>query len=148
MNILVDSSIWSLVLRREGVDPQAPGVKALYACMGRGDQIHLIGSILQEVLSGIKSADQFYKVRDGLAILPLIDLTRDTYIDAARLFNACQRMGIQAGQTDCLIAAAAVENGYPLLTMDDDFLHIARCCELRLLPVHENPKDGSRDIPN
>jgi hypothetical protein len=135
VNILVDTSIWSLVLRRPVVDPQARGVRTLYGCLGRGDHPHVVGAIIQELLSGIRSEEQFGAVSDGLAALPLVVPNRETYSDAARLYNACQRKGVQAGQTDCLIAVACIENDLPLLTVDDDFSRIARCCALRLLPV-------------
>ena len=56
------------------------------------------------------------------------------HVEAARIANSCSRKGIQTTGVDCLIAAACVEYGYPLLTADQDFARIARHCELRLLP--------------
>lgn len=53
MNVLVDTSVWSLVLRRTGdVDhPEAAELRALIADLA----VRIIGPIRQEILSGIKS---------------------------------------------------------------------------------------------
>lgn len=64
---------------------------------------------------------------------PLMPLERGTYSAAAALRQRCRSKGIQAGAIDCLIAAACIEHGYPLLTADRDFLYIAKHSELVVL---------------
>jgi predicted nucleic acid-binding protein len=99
-----------------------------------GDGIMTLGVILQELLTGVRSQRVFDYVLSVLSQVPLVPLSRDTYVLAARIANQCRRRGVQANLVDFLIAAACVENGYPLLTADRDFSRIARHCELILLP--------------
>ncbi len=134
MNIVIDTCVWSLVLRRPRPDSADPWVRAFRAHMDRGDGIHLLGPILQELLEGLRIPRDLDRLASALQPFPLVPLGRDIYVAAARLRNTCQRAGIQAGHTDALIAAACIEHGLPLLTSDTDFAHIAEHCELILLP--------------
>ena len=134
MNLVVDTSVWSYYLRRPRVDESNPYVRAMRRHAEAGDASLLVGVILQELLSGVRSARDFDELLRALSAVPLVPMTRETYVSAARLTNACQRRGVQVGVVDALLAAACIEWGYPLLTADKDFLHIARHCELVLLP--------------
>jgi predicted nucleic acid-binding protein len=101
------------------------------------DCIHLIGPILQELLDGVKDLKQFDLLRDYLDPFPIIELTRDDFIEAARLRNRCRNHGVQASPTDFLICAACSRRNYPLLTADNDFKNISAYCEIDLIPVHD-----------
>ena len=131
---MVDTSVWSLALRRRRVDPQDPWVRVFSAQVEAGHAIFLIGPILQELLDGVRAARDFARLLKILSPFPLLPLERETYVSAARLRNACRRKGVQASAVDFLITAACIEHGYPLLTADSDFLHIARRSELLVLP--------------
>ena len=98
-----------------------------------GDQIFLLGVILQEVLSGIADKALFDRLADHMAAFPLVELGRGSYIAAAELRNRCRRSGVQAGAIDFLIASTCVEKGLPLFTLDRDFEAIAPLCGLELL---------------
>lgn len=134
MNIVVDTSVWSLVLRRGVVDEQDVHVRAFRACIDDGHELVLLGPILQELLDGLRSERQFSRLLSVLRPVRLAPIHRDTYVLAARMRNRCRKKGVQAGPTDFLIAAACVESGYPLLTADRDFERIAACTELILVP--------------
>ena len=134
MNIVIDTSVWSLLLRRRQVDETDPYVQAFRRHMGRNDAVWLLGPVIQELLDGTRRASDFEHVQSAMESLPLIALDRRTYVSAARISNACRRGGVQARPVDALIAAACIENGLPLLTADRDFLQIARHCELLILP--------------
>ena len=134
MHIVVDTSVWSAVLRRRQVDESDSYVGAFRTHLARGDSLLLVGPIIQELLSGLKRPEDFNRVVEGLNLFPLIPLRRSTYVMAARLSNDCQRVGVQAGQIDALIAATCIEGRYPLLTADLDLLRIAKHCELIVLP--------------
>jgi predicted nucleic acid-binding protein len=81
----------------------------------------------------VRSPSDFERLIKLLKPFPLISTTRETYLLAARLRNHCRRKGIQASPVDFLITAVCVENGYPLLTSDRDFLLISRHSDLALL---------------
>jgi hypothetical protein len=112
-----------------------PYVRAFRACIDGGHGAFLLGPVLQELLDGLRSAEQFARLLTALDPFPLVALQRTTYALAAQMRNECRRKGIQAGPTDFLIAAACVESGYPLLTADRDFELIAGVTELLLVPA-------------
>ena len=133
MNIIVDTSVWSLVLRRRQVDESDPFVVVFRKSIEQGDGLHLLGNILQELLDGVSTETDFERLVKLLAPFPLVSLTRETHIVASKLRNHCRKKGVQASPADFLITAACLEKGYPLLTSNRDFSHIARHCELSVL---------------
>lgn len=133
MNIIVDTSVWSLVLRRKQVNELHPAVKRFRHCIESGDGVFLLGTILQELLDGV-TPKNFDRLIELLKPFPLVPLERKNYFLASTLRNTCRAKGIQATPVDFLITAASLETGYPLLTTDKDFSYIARHCDLTLLP--------------
>src|SRR4030042_5373716 len=131
MKILVDTSVWSLALRRQPriVNPEAITLKAL---IEQGEDIYLLGIILQEVLQGIKNPKDFHTLKEYFETFPLIELIRDDYIKAAELKNHLIKKGRQASTIDSLIASAAISYGCLLFTTDRDFEHIAKHSRLKL----------------
>lgn len=133
MNLLVDTSVWSLFLRRQKRNEDDPYVRQLRYFLEGEDCIHLIGPILQELLDGVKGHKQFDVLCEYLDPFPLIALERDDFIEASRLRNHCRSRGIQASPTDFLISIACIRRNYPLLTADEDFRYIAAHSELLLI---------------
>jgi len=87
----------------------------------------IIGSIRQEVLSGIRDKAWFVKTRELLD--PFLDeeITSDDHIEAARLFNLCRDHGVECGPVDILICSVAVRHGFGILTNDQGLM---RCVEV------------------
>jgi predicted nucleic acid-binding protein len=135
VNLVVDTSVWSLVLRRDTVNERDAHVRTFRSCIEAGHGLFILGPILQELLDGLRSDHQFSRLLSVLDPVPLASLNRSTYVMAARMRNDCRKQGVQAGAIDFLIAAACVESGYPLLTADRDFARIANCTELLLVPI-------------
>ncbi|MFH1703979.1 MAG: PIN domain-containing protein [Nitrospirota bacterium] len=131
MKILVDTSIWSLALRRkpERVNPEATILKMI---IEQREDIYLLGIILQEVLQGIKNPKDFYVLKDYLGAFPLIELMREDYIKAAELKNHLMKKGKQVSTIDALIASSAISYSCYLFTTDRDFEHIAQYSKLKL----------------
>lgn len=134
MNLVVDTSVWSLVLRRPRVDEDDPHVRAFRRHLESGDGMFLIGNILQELLDGLRSVKQFDRLLALLDPYPLLALDRQIYVVAARLQSVCRSKGVNAGSIDFLIAAVCCQHGFPLLTADKDFSRIAVYCDLMVLP--------------
>lgn len=135
MNLVVDTSVWSLVLRRPRVDEDDPHVRVFRWHLESGDRVFLIRNILQELLDGLRSTKQFDRLLDLLDPYPLLELDRATYVAAARLRSVCRSKGVNAGPADFLIAAACCQHGFPLLTADKDFVRIAGHCDLITIPT-------------
>lgn len=130
MNVLVDTSVWSLAFRRaRRIDDSAP--RELIELIDEGRAV-LIGAVRQELLSGIKSKAQFDQLRDHLQAFPDLVLESADYEDAAAASNRCRERGIQGSNTDFLICAVAARRGLAIFTTDDDFKHFSRVlhCEL------------------
>ena len=135
MNIVVDTSVWSLSLRREAVNEHDVHVQTLRHCVDAGWGLFLLGPILQELLDGLRAKKQFDRLLSILEPVPLLTLHRTTFVLAAQIRYDCRTRGVQAGPVDFLISAACIESGFPLLTADNNFTRIAACTELALVPL-------------
>ena len=131
MKVLVDTSVWSLALRRRTA-PDRPEVQELRSLIDEG-RVAIIGPIRQELLSGIPSEDSFVRLRDHLRAFTDEGLTVHDHERAAEHFNSCRARGIQGSNTDFLICAAAERRGFPILTTDADF---ARFAEILPIALH------------
>ena len=119
MNVLIDTSVWSLALRRS-TGPADPIVEELRRLID-DDRACLIGPIRQEVLSGIRDHSQYSALRDMLRAFPDLEITTGDYERAAEMFNSCRSHGIQGSNTDFLICAVSERLTLSILTTDQDF---------------------------
>ena len=120
MKVIVDTCVWSLVLRRQPTTDNSI-VDKLRDLIKDG-RVVMIGAIRQEILSGIKHQEQFKKLRNRLQAFPNLPLDIEDYELAAEYFNLCRRNGIQGSNTDFLICAIASRRNYEILTTDKDFI--------------------------
>lgn len=129
MNVLVDTSVWSLALRRRSTAHPSAEVLRRLATDGRAA---LIGPIRQELLSGIREQPVFDRLRLALGAFPDVPLVAPDYERAAACFNLCRAAGIQGSNTDFLICAVAERRHMPILTTDADFVRYAGILPIRL----------------
>jgi predicted nucleic acid-binding protein len=120
MSVIIDTVIWSLVLRRNAPAQNAP-ISSQLQTLIRDDQAILLGAIWQEVLSGVRTPEQFNRLRNLLRVFPDTSLLPAEYEIAAEYFNTCRRQGIQGSNTDFLICAVAQRRNYQIFTTDRDF---------------------------
>ena len=120
MNVLVDSSVWSLAMRRNTTNNAIAIVNLLRDLIADG-RVVLLGAIRQEVLSGVRYKEQFARLREYLRAFPDLELTTEDYELAAEFFNTCRSNGIQGSNTDFLLCAVAHRRGYTIFTTDKDF---------------------------
>ena len=132
MRVLVDSSVWSLGLRRGGPEDH-PKVRRLAALLSAEEELFLTGTILQEILQAFRSDLQLRKMDAYLESFPLLSLGRSGYRDAAGISRRCARRGFGVSTTDCQIAAAAIRHHCHLLTADEDFERIAEVSTLEVV---------------
>ncbi|MFC1799309.1 PIN domain-containing protein [Candidatus Eisenbacteria bacterium] len=124
MKVMVDTSVWSLALRRGG-DSGAKPVEELRSLIA-DKRVQMIGAIRQEILSGIREEAQFKELETRLSAFPDLQVDAEDYVTAARFFNACRAKGIQGSNTDFLICAVAVRHRLAIFTTDKDFARYAR----------------------
>ena len=82
MRVVVDTSVWSLALRRNTPSEAIPVVNLLRNLI-TDDQVALLGAVRQEVLSGIRYVEQFTRLKDYLRAFPDVELTPEDYETAA-----------------------------------------------------------------
>jgi len=130
VNAIVDTSVWSLALRRaKRVDDAATHELGELIREGR---VVMLGPVRQELLSGIKDKGQFEMLREHLRAFPDLELETADYEDAASAFNRCRERGVQGSNTDFLICAAAQRRDLAIFTTDGDFRHFAKVLRLEL----------------
>ena len=131
MTLFVDTSVWSLALRRDST-PEGPEVRRLRDALGGGEAIHTTGIVLQELLQGYRGPKARARIVERFAALPMIIPMRDDHIAAAELRNECRRRGVQAGTIDALLARLCIQHDLMMLSTDHDFSHIANWTPLQL----------------
>ncbi len=130
MTVLVDTSVWSLALRRDR-PASFPAMAQLTKAL-KSDLVVTTGLIVQELLQGFLPERSQSEIRRRLGTLPAVQPTRDDHIAAADLRNTCRRAGVQLGTIDALIAQLCITHHLELLSTDRDFVRAARHCSLHL----------------
>jgi predicted nucleic acid-binding protein len=131
LSLFVDTSVWSLFLRRDQ-PADLPEVLALRRALEGGERIVTTGLVLQELLQGFSGPKARDQIIERFAAFPLLAPNREDHIAAAALRNECRKRGVQSGTIDALIAQTCIQHDLTLLTTDADFSHMAKCCALRL----------------
>jgi len=133
MNVLVDTSVWSLALRRknESLGTNERLLVAELSELIREGRARVIGLVRQELLSGIKTTEQYEKLRLHLRSFP--DQVVDTcdYEEAAKAGNRCRAKGVVVSIVDVLLCAVAIKRQWAIFTTDPDFSNYAK-----VLPLH------------
>ena len=131
MRLFVDTSVWSLALRRDA-PPDHPAVARLGEALHRGEDVFSTGLVLQELLQGFRGPRDGEAIAARFAALPFLEPTRADHIAAAELRNTCRRRGVQAGTIDALLARLCIAHGLVMLSTDRDFAGIAEWTPLEL----------------
>ena len=121
MNILVDTSVWSLAFRRDG-EQAAPEVAALRAALVGADDVFTTGLIVQELLQGFTGPKPRHQLAERLASIAFLQPDREDHIEAAEVRNACRRRGVQIGTIDALLIQLCRRHDLTLLSTDRDFV--------------------------
>ncbi len=137
MKVLIDTSVWSLALRRRA--PAHAAVDELRRLVVQG-RAGIVGPVRQELLSGIRDRAVFERLRDHLRAFPDEPITSEDYERAADCLNICRAKGIQGSNTDFLLCAVAERARVPIFTTDDDFLTFSRVLPVRLHRPEQGPR--------
>ena len=131
MSVFVDTSVWSLALRRDSPFAAAE-VRALVRAIEAGETIVTTGLVLQEILQGFSGPQARAEILGRFSAVQLLVPDRDDHIHAADLRNRCRRAGTQIGTIDALLAQLCVRHDLVMLSTDNDFKHVAGQCPLKL----------------
>jgi len=131
LSLFVDTSVWSIALRRDAAQ-STPEVSTLRDALLGADQVFTTGLVLQELLQGFagpKARDQLVERFSALAFLVP---DREDHIEAAEVRNSCRRRGVQVGTVDALLIQLTRRHDLVLLSTDKDFQSAAEHVEFRL----------------
>lgn len=124
--VLVDSSIWIAVFRRERpLD--------LTAIVDFDDVVTCL-PVVQEVLQGFRDEAAFRKARAAMLSLPIVDAPLEQAVvdSAVDLYRQARRAGVTVrSSVDCLIAASAIRHGLTVLHRDRDYAALAKVSALQ-----------------
>lgn len=136
-NVLVDTSIWSLTLRRtaSNLGPRDRAFTAALSHLLRADRVQLLGVVRLEVLSGISEEARFVKIRDYLQAFQDPPLEIADYETAAEMSNRSRARGIAESPIDLLICAAAYRRSWQIFSSDRDFQRYREVLGIKLFDV-------------
>lgn len=128
MTVLVDTTIWSLALRRPSrrLIPSQRTLVAEWRRLVDEGTAAIVGPVRQELLSGVREEDVFERLRDHLAGFDSIAIGIDDYDEAAGFYNRLRARGVAGSAIDLLLCAVAHRRGIPIFTTDGDFPRYAR----------------------
>jgi predicted nucleic acid-binding protein len=134
MNVLIDTSVWSLALRRknESLSTNERFQVAELSELIREGRARMIGLVRQELLSGIKATEQYEKLRLHLRSFPDEVVDTSDYEEAAKAGNRCRAKGVAVSIVDILLCAVANKRLWTILTTDPDFSNYAKVLPLRI----------------
>jgi predicted nucleic acid-binding protein len=130
MKILVDTCIWSQVLRHKNPNQE---LEAKLKDLIQDGRVCIIGPIRQELLSGITNSKQFNTLKKRLSAFPDIPLRTEHFEKAAEFSNVCRQKGVQGSTIDFLICAAASLENLVIFTTDKDFERYKRYLPIKLM---------------
>ena len=133
MRVLIDTSIWSLALRRRRrqLNPHHQRLVAEWRRLIEEGNAVVAGPVRQEILSGIRAHDQFERIRARLDGFDCPDPAVQDFDQAAVFYNRLRSVGEGAGSIDLLICAIAYRHNLAIFTTDRDFERYAQ-----QLPIH------------
>ncbi len=130
--VLVDTTIWSLALRRKRPGPKEQVLIDELSELVKELRAVLIGPVRQEILSSIPDPAEFEVVRQHLAAFDDLQIVQADFEEAARVYNTCRKKGIQGSHVDFLICAVAIRHSAAVFTTDKDFTNYSKLLDLEL----------------
>jgi len=131
MKVIVDTSIWSLALRRK--KKQFTSEIRILESLIDNQSVCILGPIRQEILSGVKENKQFLQLKEFLSAFDDLPISTKDYELAAEYSNICRSKGVQGSNTDFLICAVSHNNKFPIYTSDRDFETFSKHIPIPLL---------------
>lgn len=137
MNVLVDTPVWSVALRRVAshLSPLQQRVLTSLQELVSESRAELLAPVRQELLGGIREPLQFERVRKALRAYRDVPLTTEDFEEAARMSNLCRARGVAGSGVDYLICAAAMRREWSIFTLDHDFDAYAKHLPIKLFKV-------------
>jgi hypothetical protein len=131
VNLFVDTSVWSLALRRDA-PRRTPEVETLAEQLTSGGPVFTTGLVLQELLQGFAGPKARTVIIQRFAALPFLVPDRSDHVKAAELRNRCRQKGVQLGTINALLSQLCIHHKLVMLTTDRDFGRVAQHSPLKV----------------
>jgi hypothetical protein len=126
--VLIDTSVWIFALRKNSISEIRDRVNTLLAV----NAVAIVGIIKLELLGGVKTEDEFQRLRNRLDTLQIIETNARLWDKASVLAYELRRKGLTVPSTDILIAATALQTDATVLHADHHFDKIAARTSLQV----------------
>lgn len=136
MKVLIDTTIWSKVLRRKNKKSEDEKIAEALKFIINEYMDVIIGPIRQELLSGISNEQIFNDLKEKMEGFIDYPIETQDYELAAEFCNKCRSSGIQGSNTDFLICAIAIRNNFEIFTEDKDFNQYKKYLPIKLFSVN------------
>ena len=148
MNVLVDTPVWSLALRRResGLSRSEVRIAQALAELIHAGRAQLAGVVRQELLSGIREEERFPMLRDYLRAFDDPQLGPEDYETAAQMNNRCRTRGVAGSAIDFLICAIAARRHWQIFTTDCDLRDTEECWEPSCTPHVDGESGEDRSL--
>jgi len=114
--IIVDTCVWIEFFR----EPES-GLTLHLKGLLRERKVIMVGMVMAEILQGVKAPKEAKLVKQSLAKLPYLEITRDIWVTAGEISASLRRTGITIPLSDLIIAAIALSGGHEVFTIDPHF---------------------------
>jgi predicted nucleic acid-binding protein len=131
VSLLVDTSVWSLAMRRDS-GSELPQVRQLRVALDGADSVVTTGLVLQALLQGFNGTRAATIIVERFQSLPLLQPDRQDHVAAAEIRNQCRSNGVQVGTIDLLLIQLCSRYDLTLLTTDQDFTFAAHHVPFKL----------------
>ena len=114
--IIVDTCVWIEFFRM----PESEITRHLKVLL-RERKVIMVGMVMAEILQGVKAPKEANLVKQGLAKLPYLEITRDIWVTAGEISASLRSAGITIPLSDLIIAAIALSGDHEIFTIDPHF---------------------------
>lgn len=131
MNVLIDTNIWSLSLRRKS--PPKNAVTAEFIRLMDPDHLPHIPELVRfELLAGVTPLARQRALRRELDEFPILKTSTTDYDLAAEYYSICVGQMVVSNATDFVLCAISVRRKMAIFTADRDFLHYTKHLPIKL----------------
>ena len=116
--IIVDTSIWIEYFNKKTNIVNFIEERIMEDCL------FMTGPIVSELLQGVKTEQEYEKLKNSIDAIPYLETTLEDWKEAGNISNKLRRKGITIPLTDIIISAVAISNNAKVYSLDKDFKEI------------------------
>ena len=118
--IIVDTSIWIEYFNRKTNIVNFIEERIMEDCL------FMTGPIVSELLQGVKTEQEYEKLKNSIDAIPYLETTLEDWKEAGNISNKLRKKGITIPLTDIIISAVAISNNAKVYSLDKHFKEIPR----------------------